>query len=198
MKYKYHLYSKALISLGIISSTFGTAASSQTVGLDKLQACMAIESQSQRLSCFENLVQSAQIQAITAPMPAPESPAHSVAVPKVPSVASPPTPAAPSAPPIASSTSGAKSPADDQFGLPEKPVRKPVEDQSRNMVLASAEKNHKGRWVFTMENGQLWLQTDSAQIPPPAEGTAVHIEEGLWGSFKMRIAKRTVRVKRQK
>lgn len=198
MKYKYRLYSKSLIPLGIIGSTFGTPALSQTVGLDELQVCMAIESQSQRLSCFENLVQNAQTQAITAPMPAPESSAPSITAPKVPSVASPPTPAAPSAAPITSSTSGAKSLVDDQFGLPEKPVRKPVEDQSRSMVLASADKNHKGRWAFTMENGQLWLQTDSAQIPPPAAGTTVHIEEGLWGSFKMRIAKRTVRVKRQK
>lgn len=83
----------------------------------------------------------------------------------------------------------------DAFGLPPVPATAP-EDTERHTKIAHARQKARGFWVFTMENGQIWEQTDTARMPPPSAGDDVKIAKSALGSFFITINGRNIRAKR--
>lgn len=84
---------------------------------------------------------------------------------------------------------------EDLFGLPRPPAPSQTEER-REMTVASARKSALGRWSLTMENGQRWVQTDSARLGAVGPGMAATISAGALGNFLMTIDGRTIRVRR--
>jgi hypothetical protein len=92
----------------------------------------------------------------------------------------------------------------DQFGLTADIARKrdpgPVR-QAEDAVLPgkilALRQGPRGEWIFTLDNHQVWDQTESEPSKRFAVGEAVHIEPGAMGSWWLAADKgRKTRVKR--
>lgn len=83
----------------------------------------------------------------------------------------------------------------DLFGLPRPPAPS-QEVERRQMAIAEARQSQRGRWTFTMDNGQRWLQTDSARLSVVRPGMVAEISVGALGNFLMTLDGRTIRVRR--
>lgn len=84
---------------------------------------------------------------------------------------------------------------EDLFGLPRPPAPS-QQDERREMTIASAQRSALGRWSLTMENGQRWVQTDSARLAAVRPGMTATISAGALGNFLMTIDGRTIRARR--
>ncbi len=51
--------------------------------------------------------------------------------------------------------------------------------------VASATRQASGRYLITLENGQVWLQTEDELGFRPRNGSSVSIKRGLLGSYWM-------------
>lgn len=84
-----------------------------------------------------------------------------------------------------------------RFALPEKD--EPTAVQSR---LAGEYRGWDGRTFFQLENGQLWVQTDSTDThsTSPRSNPAVKVEKSMFGGYKLTVEgeRLWVRVKRVK
>jgi hypothetical protein len=63
----------------------------------------------------------------------------------------------------------------------------------RGAPVRSVEYNNRGRMVIELENGQVWLQTDSDRVMTVRDrhferGLTAEIERGLLGSFSMKLS----------
>lgn len=168
-----------------------------------LSQCATLNDDGQRLACFDRLV--AALTPVTTVVAAPtavapvaasassaaQSPTAAIAAvapePVVPVQAAAATPAtAPAAAPAAS----------ERFGLELKQA--PVEqlEQLRAMVV-KRKKDPYGKWVITLDNGQVWKQSESTSFSFPSE--QVTIERGLLGAFYLRAdgQNKSIKVKRQ-
>ncbi len=67
-------------------------------------------------------------------------------------------------------------------------------------TLSAIGNNGLGRWVYTLDNGQVWLQTDtSAPGRAPRAGQSVVIRRAALGSFMISVEGRSgVRVRRER
>ncbi|GAB2518208.1 hypothetical protein [Microbulbifer agarilyticus] len=85
-----------------------------------------------------------------------------------------------------------------RFGHEEK---KAIEEapESITAVISAAQKGAHGKYTFTLDNGQVWRQTDSGRTIWRG-GEEVTLERGALGSFFMRKSSggRSLRVKRIK
>lgn len=90
----------------------------------------------------------------------------------------------------------------DVFGLAvsDNPIFGNKDDEgvrSIESVLSSVRKRRDGKWVFTLENGASWRQTDTRSIRGiPKAGQKITIERALFGSFKATLEgrKKTIKV----
>ncbi|MCH8685817.1 hypothetical protein [Pedomonas mirosovicensis] len=64
--------------------------------------------------------------------------------------------------------------------------------------IASIDNNGLAGLVFTLDNGQVWRQTESKTLPPVRAGDAVTIRRGMMGGYRMTLERqhRTISVKR--
>lgn len=76
-------------------------------------------------------------------------------------------------------------------------VDKGVVDEIHASV-ASLRRKSRGKWLVTLDNDQLWQQTDSKTSFRLHEGDSVVIKRAAFGSFVLRLAgaNRSIRVKR--
>jgi len=87
------------------------------------------------------------------------------------------------------------SPPQDGFGLPEEERATEVDD-TREMTIAKVETSGTDKLVLTMENGQIWRQTDTQSLPPIDPGMTAVIREGFIGGYRLSVTGRTFRVER--
>ena len=149
---------------------------------DAVMRCVAIEDDEARLSCFDAATGRHEPEAKA-------STAASVPAAPAPVVVAP----AASAPPSASHNENAS----DDFGLP---AQERTDAPSRIVarVSAVAPHSHIGRWVVTLDNGQVWEQRETtAPAKRPRPGDEVTVEEASFNSYLMVAAGRwSSRVKR--
>lgn len=139
-----------------------------------LKACTWIVDEAERLACFDRAARALET--------APETR----------------RPEAAKRPPAARETAPSAGPTDD-FGLPPQQRRDAGEGSDRReMVIAQARQAPFGEWIFIMENGQTWVQTDGGTLPSSPVGQEVRVTKGVLGSHFMTVDGRTIRVKRHK
>ena len=189
-----------------------------------LHACASIPSDSERLACFDredarlsgsSSKPAAQISPASHSPPAAAptlaaAPAQGVskANPQAPAVSA--TPAATATPPSATpaAASAASLPPPEQtFGLTGDQLLK-LEARQQGMApppklknltaqVASVSQNSTGRWVMTLDNGQVWRQTQDQRDFAISPGDPVKISTGAMGSFWLQTNRHNwVRVER--
>jgi hypothetical protein len=201
----------------IITCLFAVSISSKAAALS-LESCAAIEHPAERLACYDRLsgrlpADTTEASGKTPATVTPAAPKADVIVPAVSSpVATPAAPAAAATPaaPAAATTSTAAAPAEPPtapaveptphaetvFGLEHKEER-PEEMQFK---WARKKKDAYGKWIITLENGQIWRQTDSARFSFRNPKKQVVISRGFMDSFFLGEPGRNtkIRVKRIK
>ena len=67
-------------------------------------------------------------------------------------------------------------------------------------TLAGAYRNSSGKWVMELEDGAVWVQTDTEALPRGAKkGSTIEIRKAAMGSFFVNVDKqRAIRVTRSK
>jgi hypothetical protein len=151
-------------------------------------SCVRIEDLSARLACYDRAAGRTPGTSTVAPAPAmapvaPVAPAAAVAV----------APPAPVGPPPATGVAA--------FGAPSMPVTKAeraAEVERIEAKVTAVRVLARGEQVLTLENGQVWQQTETTREQQFAVGDVVVIRKGLLGSFLLTLAtgSRNSRVKR--
>jgi hypothetical protein len=149
-----------------------------------LLACRSIADAAARLACFDR--ESATLAAGAAAAPAPaQSPASAGA----PAVASQPAAAPSSAAPTSAPATAAQN-----FGLSAAAIaaqevqagKRPAEPTHLQAHLMELSRAGDGRLVFTLDNGQIWLQVLEEGDLLLKPGDAVTLSRGLFHSFTLR------------
>ncbi|GEA10206.1 hypothetical protein [Alteromonas sp. KUL49] len=182
-------FSALRVVVGVFSLAIGSQVSAETIG-EALSKCSATENSLQRLVCYDRVVKDMNqyegldteaARTITAsPVYTPVAPQRPL--PQQPSVAQRPAPPS----------------EQDEFGLEHKRDTDEMA-QGQSSVIAQVKKNAYRKYEFTLNNGQVWRQTDDSSIKLE-EGIAVQIERGVLGSFFLSIdgLNKRMRVKRIK
>ncbi len=188
----------AVAAIVILGAVHGPVAA-QSGPIDAAAKCAAVDDDARRLSCYDALFRAGaggRAPAVAA-SPGP-------AVTAVPAAAAVPTAAAAAnATPAPSSAPAAVDPAV-EFGLtgqqierrkaPETRERPPESIQAR---VDQAEQDRYGLWRLTLDNGQVWVQTEAALGARFQSGTVVEIRRGTLGSYVLEMPGRPViRVRR--
>jgi hypothetical protein len=93
-----------------------------------------------------------------------------------------------------------------RFGLPQasKPILAPVKSEQADLKevagsIRTADRDRFQKWVFTLEDGSKWQQTDDADLGRwPKAGSAVLIRRAALGSYLMKVdGQRWLKVRRQ-
>lgn len=201
-----HHIHNLLFAIGVVFASVlmlaDRPAHAQAVMQSDLNRCMAVPDRSDRLLCFESLAtQYGASSAASTVMAEPEDVTRKTENTTIrqPAETLPVTPPAttPEHRGVARTSSAITQP-DDDFGLPKRPVAEERDNKTRELVLASAKRDQRGNIVFTMQDGQVWRQTDKAPIIMPSYGDQAVIEKGFPAGFRMRLNKRTIRVERLK
>lgn len=188
----------------------------------QLQDCRVIQNMASRLFCYDRIVDGLTAGAIVAPAPAPPAPVAvapaQTAPARVPTPAAiPPSPTPQAAVPVARPTTSAqtaptRSPAPPartasvptpapQFGddsLPaERRAQAKSDDDHMRAKISQVKKDRYGNAVVTLDNGQVWRQTEGITFNAPT-GSDIVIKKGMLGSYFLAMAdgNRSVRVKR--
>lgn len=160
-----------------------------------LSQCATLSDGGQRLACFDRLAASIAAAPLAATPVAPNTAAQS---PTAGVAAVAPEPVVPAQAPAATpATQPAAAPAaSERFGL--ELQQAPVEqlEQIRATVV-KRKKDPYGKWVITLDNGQVWKQSESTSFSFASD--QVTIERGLLGAFYLRAdgQNKTIKVKRQ-
>ncbi|MFC1839553.1 hypothetical protein ACFL1N_08235 [Thermodesulfobacteriota bacterium] len=171
---------------------FTVSLSGQAAALS-LESCIEIEDKSERLACYDKLAGRLSTDTVkesgTAPGTVdPVAPKANVVVPAAPAV----MPTVPAVEPTPD--------AEAVFGLEHK--QKPEEERPDELQFKWTKKmkDGYGKWIITLENGQVWRQTDSRRFRFVNSEQWVVISRGFLGSFFMGEPGRSVeiRVKRVK
>jgi hypothetical protein len=103
------------------------------------------------------------------------------------------TPLSATSPPAAA----AKSEAQLRFGLPPDRKAEPVQPEALNATLGAVEFRADGMRLFTLDNGQRWLETDSQRRGVAVAGDRIEIRRASFGSFMLITTARVgIRVRR--
>ena len=170
-----------IIAISILAVSLSAQAATRS-----MKSCAAIDDPVERLSCYDTL---------TGRLPADTHKANI----KVPDAVDPVTPGAEAVKPAVTSVEP-KYDAEALFGLTEK--QKPKEEKLDELQIrwTKRKKDGFGKWVITLENGQVWQQTDSRRFSFVDPEHRVVIYPGVLGSFFMGEPERKngIRVKRIK
>jgi hypothetical protein len=158
--------------------------------------CAGIPDDAQRLACYDRLfrkdvkreaaaIVSPPVAAVAAPVAAAAAPVAAAATPS-------PTSTLPPVDPVS------------EFGLTEqqKQVRQPRERKQPPLEsimagVTAAEQDRQGAWRLTLDNGQVWQQTEPALGVRFQAGSSVEIRRASMGSFVLQVPGRPViRVRR--
>lgn len=212
------------LSLIIAISLFAVSLPGQAATLS-LESCAAIEHPVERLACYDTLA--GRLPADTAKASGaapnavdpvgpktgvmmPDAPAVTPIVPTVePTIVAPavtptfpavePTPDAPAVTPIVPAVKPTPD-AEAIFGLEHK--QKPEDERPDRLQLkwTTKKKDAYGKWVITLENGQVWRQTDSTRFSFKNSEQWVVVVRGFMGSYFLEEPEhnKRIRVKRVK
>lgn len=169
-----------LLVLGLIAAP----AVAQEAPLDRIYACTGVAESAARLACFD---------AATAALKAADAAGGVAVVDRAKIVQAQKEAfglAAPTLSSIAESSSSSTAAA--------AKVEKPKALDKVTLKVKSVEKGSDGHYRFTMEDGQVWRQTDSIKLLAIGKGPWIaEIRKGALGSFLLKLDNRTaVRVKR--
>jgi hypothetical protein len=149
------------------------------------QRCSSISEDVARLACYDAVFGTPAKSAVAAPTAAPTAAAAGVAVTG------------------AGAASAAVPSKEDQFGLPPEQTRKKVEEpevvtgpESIDSVLAKLTKRPTGEFIYTLENGQRWVQVEADPAGMLDPGAAVTIKKAALGSFRLVSGPVATRVRR--
>ncbi|MCY3939724.1 MAG: hypothetical protein OXG29_01420 [Gammaproteobacteria bacterium] len=157
--------------IGLAVSLAGTAVADDLP--EELQRCAQLQNAEVRLACYDALA------AISA-----SRPQHASSATEAPTPAVSPSAAAPSAAVQAPEQESGQSLAQRVFGL------LPGRDEGDNLLESRVvgEIRNPGQGTrFTLENGQVWQQTDRTRRNYRATNPRVEIREGFMNSYRMRL-----------
>ena len=157
------------ISLFVVSLAGQSAAQS-------LESCAAIDDPVERLACYDRLAgrsaaDTAKAIGTTSSAVDPAAPKADVIPPATPSV----TPTAPAVDPTPN--------AEAIFGLEHKQKSMGELPDKLQLKWTKKKKDAYGKWIITLENGQVWHQTDSRRFNFGNSEQWVVISRGVLGSF---------------
>ena len=162
-------------SLIIAISLFAVSLSGQAAE-PSLEICAAIEHQVERLACYDTLA---------GRLPPDTSKASDTASSAVDPVAPKADVILPAAPAVAPTVSVVEPTPDSEaiFGLEHK--QKPEEERPDELRLkwTKKKKDAYGQWIITLENGQVWHQTDSKRFSFRSPEQWVVVSRGVFGGF---------------
>lgn len=151
-----------------------------------LHACVTIASEKERLRCFDH--EMAQLEAASTRGEAPASNASkantlppAVTAPAVAVAANPTIPSAAALPP--EQTFGLS--GDQILKLESRQAGSPApQPKLKNLTaqITRVTQNSQGRWVITLNNGQVWRQSETREFQA-SPGLAVKISSGAMGSY---------------
>lgn len=146
---------------------------------ESLQRCAQVDDDAQRLACYDREAARSRAAepAVEGPPPATQK------VPERPANAAPESAAAP-APEPAAEPGGDTADAVASFGLPERDEDKDEPDEISAKV-AKIDVRANGERIFTLDNGQVWVEKSPARSPRLKEGDPVRIKAGLFGSYRL-------------
>jgi hypothetical protein len=152
-------------------------------GQDSLESCARISDDARRLACYDGLAERVMQgpAAAATPSPAPGT------TPEIATVLAPaPAPAAAAAPPVAAAPVAVDRVA--EFGLSEQ-ARKEREPEkwveSVTARVTNVGQTASDRYVITLDNGQVWVQSETNTRAILAPGDTVTIKRAALGSFKL-------------
>jgi hypothetical protein len=79
---------------------------------------------------------------------------------------------------------------------PETVKHEPEKRQSIESTATLVSNRRTGEFVYTLANGQVWVQTEASQSGYVRDGSAVTIERAALGSYKLISGKVSTRVRR--
>jgi len=178
------LQTRTVLVATLIAMTAGTALA--PTSSPALSACSQETDAAKRLACFDRASGAGSPPAAVAPAAvAPAVTAPAVTAPAV-SAPADATPAAVA--PVVAPAAAAATPPADTFGLSEaKEDKKKEKEQSVEARVASVERGPRGLMVMTLDNGQVWQQSDPKAIGIKP-GASVKITRLLFGSYWARIS----------
>ena len=151
------------------------AAGAQAQTLD-FGSCVRIEDQGARLACYDRA-------AGRQPAPLAATPRQAAPPQAAPA---PPPPRVP-ADPVAGFGAGTGVP--DPLTAPTQKPQAPPEVKQIEARVTAVRKRPTGEQVLTLDNGQVWQQTEVSQQPQYSSGDMVVIRRGLLGSFLLAPSK---------
>ena len=141
---------------------------------ESLRACRSLQDSLQRLVCYDREIAAQDAAVGTAAAPA--APAASVA-PAAPVAAAP----AAAAPGVAAA---APQLGDELVSRKARPAKGSTEASLTAGVTALRE-DHRGTWVISLDNGQVWRQQEVGLPFPLRTGETVRIDKGVLGSYML-------------
>lgn len=152
-----------------------------------LEGCMKIAADKERLHCFDR--ESAALSHAAAPGPATASAGATAQTPRPATQTETDTPASRTA----AETSAKRLTPEQKLGLTEDRVRRlestqsgvkpPPEVKELKAHVAQLSSGQQGRYVFVLDNGQVWHQTENKASFSIRTGDVVTVSEGAFGSF---------------
>ncbi len=144
-----------------------------------LRECALIDHDRQRLACYDQVLRPRKIEA---PVENPSvAETWEATRPQVPAE-SPPTPAVADKTPV----------IEDTFGLEKKRIKG---TEVRNVTVTGFSKNAAGKYLFSTEDSQVWLQADSRRLRPYVVPFEAQIRSASMGSFFLKPMSSRVSVK---
>jgi hypothetical protein len=176
------------------------------VGADVGHSCAAVDSDSQRLACYDAAFGRP---ARAGSASAPAAPAAPVSIPAAATVVAPATAAPVAAAPVAAAPAVAvAAPAvepEAAFGfneaqkrerVPEAVQAQPEQRSSIESTLTLLSSRRTGEFVYTLANGQIWTQSEAEQSGYVRDGSPVTIKRAALGSFLLVSGSVSTRVRR--
>jgi hypothetical protein len=154
---------------------FGAAPSSP---VEMVLACLSVHEPQARLACFDRAVPG--LRQAPAPSAAPSSPSDALTLSAPSSAALAPPAAMSPAAPLASRQLGEERVQKSQEGQPD-----PTEDRIEARII-QARQLGDGRWVFTLDNGQVWRQVVAQAFPLSKPGQRVTVSRAIFGSYTLK------------
>jgi hypothetical protein len=175
------------------------------IGADVGHSCAAVDSDSQRLACYDAAFgRPARADNASAPA-APAAPvsipaAATVAPATAAPVAAAPVAAAPAvavaAPAVEPEAAFGFSEAQKREHVPEAVQAQPEKRSSVDSTLTLLSSRRTGEFVYTLANGQIWTQTEAEQSGYVRDGSPVTIKRAALGSFLLVSGSVSTRVRR--
>jgi hypothetical protein len=186
----------ALLAFG---ATFALGASAQTLDFG---SCVRVDDASARLACYDRAAgrkptSQPAVPAAPAVAPAPRAPVGDVRAPVTP----PPVAPAPAMPRDPAASFGAEKPVDSLTASQVKTEKKKQKDDEVRQIearITEVRTRPEGQQVITLDNGQVWGQSEVQREPQFQVGDVVIIRRAMLGSFLLNLQKGSpsTRVKR--